>query len=87
MHLKLEKLYFVNIRPEADCHLDHKFLIAKFRLKWKKLGKNIRPFRYDLSQIPYDYTEEVMNRFKELDLVDRMSEKLWKKVRTLYRQW
>ena len=56
-------------------------------LKVKKVGKTARPFRYDLNQITYHYTVEVMNRFKELDLVDRMSEKLWKKVRTLYRRW
>ena len=51
-------------------------LISKFRLKWKKVGKTTRPFRYDLNQIPYDYTLEVMSRFKALDLVDRMPEEL-----------
>ena len=55
-------------------------LIAKFRLKLKKVGKTSRPFRYDLNQIPYDYTVEVMNRFKELDLVNRVSEELWTEV-------
>ena len=59
-----------------DCGSDHKLLIAKLRLKMKKVGKTIRPFRYDLNQISYDYTLEVKNRFKELDLVDRMPEEL-----------
>ena len=56
----------------ADCGSDHELLIAKFRLKLKKVGKITRPFRYDLNQIPYDYTVEVRNRFKGLDLVDRL---------------
>ena len=55
-------------------------LIAKFRLKLKKIGKITRPFRYDLNQIPHDYTEEVTNRFKELDLIDRVPEELWTEV-------
>ena len=55
-------------RPGADCGLDHEVLIAKFRLKLKKKWKTIRPFRYDLNQTPYDYTVEVTNRFKGLDL-------------------
>ena len=59
-------------RPGADHGSDHQFLIAKFRLKLKKVGKTIRQFRYDLNQIPYDYTVEMMNRFQGLDLVDRM---------------
>ena len=50
---------------------DHELLIAKFRLKLKKVGKTTKPFRYDLNQIPYDYTVEVRNRFKELDLIDK----------------
>ena len=54
----------------ADCGSDHELLIAKFRLKLKKAGKTARPFRYDLNQIPYDYTVEVRNRFKGLDLID-----------------
>ena len=61
-------------RPGADCGSDHKLLIAKFRLKLKKVGKTTRPFRYDLNQIPYDYTVEVTNRFKGLDLIDRAPE-------------
>ena len=52
-------------------------LIAKFRLKLKKVGKTTRPFRYDLNQIPYDYTVKVTNRFKRLDLIDRVLEELW----------
>ena len=59
-------------RLGADCGSDHELLIAKFRLKLKKLGKTTRPFRYDLNQIPYDYTVEVRNRFKGLDLIDRL---------------
>ena len=55
-------------------------LISKFRLKLKKVGKITRPSRFDLNQIPYDYTVEVMNRFKRLDLVDRVSEELWREV-------
>ena len=60
-------------RLGADCGLDHELLIAKFRLKLKKVGKNTRPLRYDLNQIPYDYTVEVRNRFKGLDLIDKSS--------------
>ena len=58
-------------RPGADCGSDHELLIAKFRLKLKKVGKTTRPFRYDLNQIPYDYTVEARNRFKGLDLIDQ----------------
>ena len=65
------KLYTVSkTRLETDCGSDHELLIAKFRLKLKKVGKTTRPFRYDLNQIPYDYTVEVTNRFKGLDLID-----------------
>ena len=64
----------------ADCGSDHELLIAKFRLKLKKVGKTTRPFRYDLNQIPYDYTVEVTNRFKGLDLIDRVPEELWTEV-------
>ena len=65
----------------ADCGSDHELLIAKFRLKLKKVGKTTRPFRYDLNQIPYDYTVEVRNRFKGLDLIDRVPDELWMEVR------
>ena len=58
-------------RPGADCGSDHELLVAKFRLKLKKVGKTTRPSGYDLNQIPYDYTVEVRNRFKGLDLIDR----------------
>ena len=57
--------------------MDHELLIAKFRLKLKKVGKTTRSFRYDLNQIPYDYTVEVTNRFKGLDLIDKVPEELW----------
>ena len=67
----MEKLYTVNKkRPEADCGSDHELLITKFRLKLKKVGKNTRPFGYDLNQIPHDYTVEVRNRFKGLDMIE-----------------
>ena len=73
----MEKLYTVNKnKMGADCGSDQELLIVKFRLKLKKLGKTTRPFRYDLNQIPYDYTLEVRNRFKRLDLIDRMPDKL-----------
>ena len=66
--------------PGADCGLDHQILIAKFRLKLKKVGKTTRPFRHDLNQISRDYTVEVMNRFKGLDLVDKMPKELCTEV-------
>ena len=68
-------------RLGADCGSDHELLIAKFRLKLKKVGKTTRPFKYDLNQIPYDYTVEVRNRFKGLDLIDRVPDELWTEVR------
>ena len=64
----------------ADCGSDHELLVAKFRLKLKKVGKTTRPFRYDLNQIPYDYTVVVTNRFKGLDLIDRVPDELWTEV-------
>ena len=63
-------------RLEANCGSDHELLIANIRLKLKKVGKTTRPFRYELNQIPYDYTVEVTNRFKGLDLIDRVLEEL-----------
>ena len=63
-------------RPEADCGSDHELFIAKFRLKLKKVGKTT-PFRYDLNLIPYNYTVEMTNRFKGLDLIDGVAEELW----------
>ena len=62
---------------------DHELLIAKFRLKLKKVGKTTRPFRYDLNQIPYDYTVDVRNRFKGLDLIDRLPDELWNEARDI----
>ena len=70
----------------ADCGSDHELLIAKFRLKSKKVGKTTRPFRYDLNQIPYDYTVEVRNRFKGLDLIDRVPDDLWMEVRDIVQE-
>ena len=67
-------------RPGADCGSDHELLITKFRLKLKKVWKTARPFRYDLNQIPYDYTVEVRKRFKGLDLIDRVPDELWNEV-------
>ena len=68
----MEKIYTVSeTRPRADCGSDHELLITKLRLKLKKGGKTTRLFRYDLNQIPYDYTVEVRNRCKELDLINR----------------
>ena len=67
-------------RPGVDCGSDHELLIAKFRLKLKKVEKTIRPLMYDLNQIPYDYTVEVGNRFKGLDLIDRVPDELWTEV-------
>ena len=67
-------------RPGADCGSDHELLITKFRLQLKKVGKTTRPFRYDLNQIPYDYTVKVRNRFKGLDLIDRVPDELWTEV-------
>ena len=77
----MEKLYIVRKnKTRADCGSDHELFIAKFRLKLKKVGKTTRPSRYELNQIPYDYTVEVRNRFKGLDLIDRVPEELWTKV-------
>ena len=83
----MEKLYTVNkTRPGADCGSDHELLITKFRIKMKKVGKTARPFRYDLNQIPHDYTVEVRNRFKGLDLIDRVPEELWMEVHDIVQE-
>ena len=73
-------------RPGADCGSDHELLITKFRLKLKKVGKTTRPFRYDLNQIPYDYTVEVRNRFKGLDPIDRVLDELWMEVHDIVQE-
>ena len=78
-----EALLSAKTRPGGDCGSDHELPIAKFRLKLKKLGKTTRPFRYDLNQIPYNFTVEVTNRFKGLDLIDRVPEELWMEVRDI----
>ena len=67
-------------RPETDCSSDHELLTAKFRLKLKKVGRTTWPFRYDLNQIPNEYTAKVRNRFKGLDLIDRVPDGLWMEV-------
>ena len=73
-------------RLEADCGSYHELLIAKFRLKLNKVGKTTRSFRYDLNQIPYNYTVEVGNRFKGLDLIDRVPDELWMEVRDIVQE-
>ena len=83
----MEKLYTVNEnKPGADWDSDHELLITKFRLKLKKVGKSTRPFSYDLNQIPYDYTVEMRNRLKGLDLIDRGPDELWNEVPGIYRR-
>ena len=73
-------------RPGADCGSDHELIIAKFRLKLKKVGKTTKPFGYDINQIPYDYTVEVRNIFKGLDLIDRVPDELWTEVRNIIQE-
>ena len=75
----------MDTRLGADCGSDHELLIAKFRLKLKKVGKTTRPFRYDLNQIPYDYTVEVRNRYKGLDLIECLMN-YGRRFVTLYRR-
>ena len=79
-------IQLAKIRPGADCGSDHELLIAKFRLKLKKVGKITRPFRYELNQMPYDYTVELMSRFKGLNLVERMPEELWTEVHNIVQE-
>ena len=66
--------------------MEHELLIAKFRLKLKKVGKTTRPFRYDLNQIPYNYTAKVRNRFKGLDLIDTVPDELWTEVHDIVQE-
>ena len=73
-------------RPGPDCGSDHELLTAKFRLKLKKVEKTTRPFRYDLNQIPYNYTVEVRNKFKGLDLIEYLKN-YGQRFATLYRRW
>ena len=81
LQTKMEKLCTVSKnKTGTDCGSDNELLIAKFRLKLKKVGKATRPFRYDLNQIPCDYTVKVRNRFKGLDLIDRVLDELWTEV-------
>ena len=85
----MEKLYTVSkkkTRLRVDCCSDHELIIAKFRFKLKKVGKTTRPFRYDLNQIPYDYTVEVRNRFKGLDLIDGLADELWTEVHDIVQE-
>ena len=74
------------IRLGADCGSDHELLIARFRLKLNKVGKTTRPVRYDLNQIPFYYTVKVTNRFKGVDLIDRVPEELWTKVHDIVQE-
>ena len=80
-----EAQYSQQKQPGTDCGSDHELIIAKFRLKLKKVGKTTRPFRYDLNQIPYDYTVELRNRFKGLDLID-VPDELWTEVRDIVQE-
>ena len=83
----MEKLYTVSKNKTGiDCGSDHELLIVKFTLKLKKIVKTTRPFRYDLNQIPYDYTMEVSNRFKGLDLIEYLKN-YGGRFLTLYRKW
>ena len=82
----LGSIQLAKTRLGADCGSDHELLIAKFKLKLKKVGKTTRPFKYDLNQIPYDYTVEVRNRFKGLDLIDRVPDELWTEVHDIVQE-
>ena len=88
LQLKMEKLYTVSKnKTRSWLWLDYELLIAKFRLELKKVGKTIRPFRYDLNQIPYDDTVKVTNRFKGLDLIECLKNYGWRFVTLYRRQW
>ena len=83
----MEMLYYSQQKQDRELTgSDHEPLIAKFRLKLKKVGNTTRAFRYDLNQIPYDYTMEVRNRFKGLDLIDRVPDELWNEVRNIVQE-
>ena len=84
--MKSSSIQSAKTRPGDDCGSDHELLIAIFRLKLKRVGKTTRPSRYDIYQIPYDYTVEVRNRFKRLDLIDRVPEELWMEVRDIMQE-
>ena len=89
MQLNMEKLYTVSKKKKrsgVDCGSDHELLIAKFRLKLKKVGKTTGTSMYDLNQVPYDYTVEVTNRFKGLDLIDRLPEELWTEIHDIVQE-
>ena len=84
---KMEKLYTVSKnKTRSWLWLSHELLIAKFRLKLKKVGKTTRPFRYDLNQTTYDYIVEVRNRFKGLDLMDRVPDEIWTEVHDIVQE-
>ena len=86
LYYKPSSIQSAKTRPGADYGSDHEHFIAKFRLKLKKVGKTTRSFRYDLNQIPYNYTVEVRNRFKGLDLIDRMPDELWSEIRDIVQE-
>ena len=83
----MKQLYTVSkTRLRVDRGSDHELLIAKFRLKLKEAGKTTRPFSYDLNQIPYNYIVKVTNRFKGIDLIDRVPEELWTEVQNIVQE-
>ena len=73
-------------RPGTNYGSDHEFVFTNFRFKLRKVGETTRPFRYDLNQIPYDYTVELRNRLKGLDLIDRVPDELWNEVRDIVQE-
>ena len=86
MHVLLLHHLVVSINKTRSCGAHHELLTVKFRLKLKKLGKTNRPFRYDLNQIPYDYTVKVANRFKGLNLKDWVPEEIWMEVHDIVQE-